>query len=92
MINPDTQDLEYLNSICRKYSNYPIIGCMNINSPRSKIIDLRHVISAKKSRHYQCSRNQCLMIFLMLSSRLMVSVILNNLGGIELALGEVCCL
>ena len=92
MITPDTQDLEYLNRVRRKYSNYPIIGYMNVNSPRSKIIDLRHVISAKNTRHYQCSRSQCLMIFLMLISRLMVSVILNNLGGIELALGEVCCL
>ena len=36
--------LPYLAELWKKYSDHPIIGYLNINSLRYKIVDLRHVL------------------------------------------------
>ena len=36
--------LLYLAKLWKKYSDHPIIGYLNINSLRYKVVDLRHVL------------------------------------------------
>ena len=38
-------DLPYLAELRKRYSDNPIIGYLNINSLRYKVVDLRHVLS-----------------------------------------------
>ena len=36
--------LRYLRELCKEFANNPIIGYLNINSLRNKIVDLRQVL------------------------------------------------
>ena len=80
--------LPYIAELQKKYSENPIIGYLNINSLRYKVVDLRGVLVESELDILAVSETKYVMNFLILSLSLKAITILHSLGRIELHMVE----